>query len=143
MHTYREFTEQRSHHLLDNDNHSESDEEPHGQEIDPPHGITFFNELKKHPKVLEYTVEQIRSKEMLRKEQANYRQNKLLEFRKDMGHISAFKMRKEKPKEPSTTTTTTTTTTVRHGLSRTPRDWRRTSFASCTRRRTKSGRWRR
>lgn len=61
MNTYREFTELKSSQLKENEVHSDSEEENH-VEVERPRGITFFTELKRHPKVLQYTVQQVRSR---------------------------------------------------------------------------------
>jgi hypothetical protein len=55
--------------------------------VQRPKGITFFTELRKHPKVLEYTVEQVRSKEKLRRELVNSKQLKREQFKSQIRRI--------------------------------------------------------
>ena len=40
-------------------------------------GILFYNELRKHPRILQHTITQIRSKEALTNRQKNFRRDRL------------------------------------------------------------------
>jgi hypothetical protein len=57
-------------------------------ETPSPDGILYFDELKKHPKLLSYTIEKVRAKNIKTEREKYEKRDRILKFRNEMRTVS-------------------------------------------------------
>jgi hypothetical protein len=64
LNTYKKLKEDAALQNLEDDYRSDSEDEKSGRERGDARGINYYQELKRHPKILKYTIDRVKSKEV-------------------------------------------------------------------------------